>query len=908
MSGIAKYNSKEWNPHNRIVTYPTDEDFLLEIFSSDKDYEMQWYHQKGGMTKSSNTVNKPYHAWQVLTSSNSNDFTIEVDYTAPEKGEYTVELLYGVIGREGANSQITINNNTENHKLVGGDNRTNRLILRKNWSQGNYHIKFKLSAKTRVYGIIVKKINLYKADSYLSRDAILTMKKASMTISDKVKPSEFSCEILYDTDYKKKDNLTGFIFDYRDELNFYVRDINGNLTQVFGGYVSSCSLNTEETILTINGANRFIDGDNRAMMEAIIVGGEVELDEEYEDTHIHKLPTYAKAVKHLYDSYELPLQTNVLANFIDGESYKEGVKVDFGSSGVNKHIVGNNYEVTRTSTSVELRNKPTANQDQYVKLYDSDWFNSSTVDISDYPTFFLSYGMGDPLKETVKEVETTTTVESSGGSTGGDTITVRAKPSCSCSCGSYQWYTRTWKNYCPHCGRSGSLHINPKGVPEVEITCGDGRSPYSDGCDADYCGVCGADKASASSCRSVKLTPASGSATNTSTTETTTSTVTTTTGYDLDNPLLGYIVIEISTYPEKSAPRYPITFDFTAEAPDTQSSFKGFTPNLLNNISNTSSVDVLEFIRDAIMKRGYPKPTDEWDYPIYLRSISLKYHTYEELYNNDGDGDKDYSSCKMILYNTGFRKGTALSPTNLEAVGKTYNDLISTLTTGAKYDVRFIPAQHRENDMVELSMNKPLDSVFTVMEGDNGNIIGLSGMECNPISDYKNHSVGLFSRTEMVQEGEDWEEQQRYHYVVSRNPEQILRYNEMSVVTEVGDGVSDEEAYYTARKAEAFGNHTRESLTATIVGFNNDLKIGDGVDTILQESQYNDRKTLLSIRLDVDVEKTPKIQSTLGLNMIDERTKLMKQFEAQRAELKKQSIVMKETALYTDAHDIQLEK
>ena len=904
MSGIAKYNSKEWNPHNRIVTYPTDEDFLLEIFSTDKQYEKVWYNNHGAMT-CKNIKQSAYHAWETYISKNGKSFSIEVDYTAPEKGEYTIELLYGVIGREGANSLLIINNNQEKHSLNGGDNRTNRLIVRKNWSQGNYHIKFELSKNIRFYGVAVKKIVTYKADSYLSRDAILTMKKASMTVSDKVKPSEFSCEILYDTDYKNKDNLTGFVFDYRDELNFYVRDINGDLIQVFGGYISSCDLNSEETILTINGANRFIDGDNRAMMEAMIIGGEVELDEEYEDKHIQKFNTYANAVKYLYNSYEIPIKTNIVADFIEGESYETGIKIDMGSSGVGKYIVGNNYEITRTSTSVELRNKPTANQDQYVKLYDSDWFNSSTVDISDYPTFFLSYGMGDPLKETVKEVETTTTADS-GSSTSGDTITVRAKPSCSCSCGSYQWYTRTWKNYCPNCGRSGSLHINPKGVPEVEITCGDGRSPYSDGCDSDFCGVCGADKASASSCRSVKLTPASGSATGSST-ETSTSTVTTTTGYDLDNPLLGYIVIEVSTYPEKSAPRYPITFDFTAEAPDTQSSFKGFTPNLLNNISNTSSVDVLEFIRDAIGKRGYPRP-DEWDYPIYLRSISLKYHTYEELYNNEGDGDKDYSSCKMILYNAGFRQGTALSPTNLEAVGKTYNDLISTLTTSAKYDVLFIPSQHRENDMVELSMNKPLDSVFTVMEGDNGNIIGLSGMECNPVSDYKNHSVSLFSRTEMVQEGEDWEEQQKYYYVVTRFPDQILRYNEMSVVTEVGDGVSDEEAYYTARKNENFGNHTREALTAVIVGFNSSLKIGDGVDTILQESQYNDRKTLLSIRLDVDVEKAPKIQSTLGLNMIDERTKLMKQFEAQRAELKKQSIVMKETALYTDAHDIQLEK
>lgn len=900
MSGIAKYNSKEWNPHNRIITYPTDEDFLLEIFSSDKDYEMTYFHGNGALSKSQNTKSEPYHAWQIYTSKNNEDFTVTLDYHAPLKGEYTVELLYSIKGREGANSQITINNNTTNHKLVGGDNRSNRLILRKTWSTGEYNIQFKLSSRVRFHGVIIKKIGLYKADSYLSRDAVLTLKKASMNVSSKVEPSEFTCDIIYDKCWEDKHSLTGFVFDYRDELNFYVRNTDGVLVQVFGGYVSSCDKDSDETVITINGANRFIDGDNRAMMEAMVIGGTVELDEEYNDKDIQKIPSYAEAVKYLYGCYELPLKTNVLANFINGESYEEGVKVEMGDSGVNSHIVANNFEVTKTSTSVELRNKPTANQDQYVQLYDSDWFNSEPVDISEYPTFFIGYGMGDPVKE-----NTVQSTASTGGS-GGDTITVRAKPSCACHCGSYQWYTRTWKNYCPHCGRTGSLRINPKKVPEVEITCGDGHSPWSDGCDADYCGVCGGDKANRSSCGRVKLTPASGSAEATS--EQSTSEVTTTTGYDVENPLLCYIAVEFSLFEGKNAERHTINLDFTSEAPDMENSFKGLTPNLLNNITNTSSIDILEFIRDTVSRRGYNRPDNNWKYPIYLRSISLKYHTYEELYNNAGDGDKDYSSCKMILYNTGFRKGTVLSPTNMEAVGKTYNDLIKTITDSARYDVRFIPSQHRENDIVELSMNKPLESVFTVMEGDNGNIIGLSGMECNPITDYKNHSVGLFSRKEMVKNGEDWEEQERYYYVVTRSPSDILRYNEMSIVTEVGDSISEEEAYYTARKVEGYGNHLREGVTVNIVGFNSNLKIGDSVDTILQESQYNDRKTLLSITLTVDVEATPKIQSTLGLNMIDERTQLRKQFEAQRSRLKQNRIVMKETALYTDAHEIRLEK
>lgn len=1030
MSGIAKYNSKDWNPHNRIVTYPNDEDFVLEIFTSDKTYEMSWYDGHGAIT-TNNLKNHAYHAWQTYISANGDNFQVEVDYTAPEKGEYTVELLYGVIGREGANSQITINNIVEDRTLVGGDNRTNRLILRKQWNRGDYHIKFDFSPNVRFYGIVVKKIVSYLADSYLSREAILTMTKASLSWTGKTKPVEFSCEILYDTDYKSDKTLTGFVFDYRDELNFYVRDSDDLLKQVFGGYISACSLNSDETVLTISGASRFIDGDNRALLEAVLVGGEVQLDEEYNEEHIQKYNTYAKAVKGLYSTYEIPLKTNITADFVEGESYEEGIKIDFGTSGVSSHIVANNYEITKTDTSIELRNLGTVNQDQSVYLYDSDWFNSDPVKITDYPVFFLTYGMGEPLQEQKVYQPSESAGSSGGGSVSGDVITVRSKPSCSCSCNSYQWFERSWKNYCPVCHKSGTLTINPKGQPEVEITCGDGKSPWTDGCDSDFCGVCGGNKKNGSTCNSIKLTPASSSADSSSTTEevdvnqifqeitneafqysystkcstlecmrstgsgdchafselifnrlkemgvgvkivqyatnmsdnhqsvlyknesggwsdfpyreygwgtkynnilnntsasTTASTVSgfnfegvpisqadtgsgysVTTGYDLDNPLLGYFKIEFSLYPEKNAERHYITVDFTAEAPDLESSFKGFTPNLLNNINNTSSMEIIELIRDTVVKRDYDRP-NKFEYDIYLRGISLHYHTYEELYNNEGEGDKDFSSCKMILFNCGFRMGTVLSPTNMEAVGKTINELLETLTTSAKYDVRFVPAQHRENDIVELSMNRPLDAVFTVKEGDNGNIIGLSGVECKPISDYKNHSVGLFSRTEKSLTSDGWEELQRYYYVVTRFPDQILRYGEMSVVNDVGDGVSDEEAYYSARKNESFGNHLREGITAVIVGFNSTLKIGDSVDTILQESQYNDRKTLLSLKLDVDVEKSPKIQSTLGLNMIDDRTRLMLQFEEQRKNLRKQKIEMKETALYSDAHTIKLEK
>ena len=51
---------------------------------------------------------------------------------------------------------------------------------------------------------------------------------------------------------------------------------------------------------------------------------------------------------------------------------------------------------------------------------------------------------------------------------------------------SYHWYFREWGDYCPACHHTDCLLVNPKGVPESELTCSV--------CGADYCGVTGWDK------------------------------------------------------------------------------------------------------------------------------------------------------------------------------------------------------------------------------------------------------------------------------------------------------------------------------------------------------------------------------------------------------------------------------
>ena len=100
---------------------------------------------------------------------------------------------------------------------------------------------------------------------------------------------------------------------------------------------------------------------------------------------------------------------------------------------------------------------------------------------------------------TIEEYEVTEMVGSD------NVITVNHMPSCGCCAGTaYKRYTKTYANSCPNCHKTGTLRDNPKGVYEGEITC----SMKAGGCDSDFCGVCGGDKAGGGRCRRVKLTPA----------------------------------------------------------------------------------------------------------------------------------------------------------------------------------------------------------------------------------------------------------------------------------------------------------------------------------------------------------------------------------------------------------------
>ena len=89
----------------------------------------------------------------------------------------------------------------------------------------------------------------------------------------------------------------------------------------------------------------------------------------------------------------------------------------------------------------------------------------------------------------------TQTIESwlqQGQSSNNECITVTGKPSTGQARQFYQYkdYTKTWRNWCPFCNKTGTLTDNPKGVYEHEITCDKSKG----GCGADFDATTGADK------------------------------------------------------------------------------------------------------------------------------------------------------------------------------------------------------------------------------------------------------------------------------------------------------------------------------------------------------------------------------------------------------------------------------
>ena len=327
-----------------------------------------------------------------------------------------------------------------------------------------------------------------------------------------VKPTELQVEIAYDDILECDKSPSGFYIDYMDECNFYVKNNDNEIEQVFGGYVSSILPDSDRTKLTIHCADRLNDGLNKYILDeiALLGGTKSQKTDEYISGMTKNFNSYPQALKYLCNLHEVTLQSNISKDYtVDGEKFHKGVVITYGKNKKMKKVKANNGIATSYKNFILLRNKSSSAQKQVWTIYDAKKVAKKPPEITEYPYLHITYGLGDKktdynteITETVDNAETTAGSQKFGKcgvSQDGKYVMAIGTVSSSKDTGSYgTYYKGVFKNKCPHCGEAklawDSCRTDTKciftqswggskrswGVPaiETEITC--------NGCDSDF--------------------------------------------------------------------------------------------------------------------------------------------------------------------------------------------------------------------------------------------------------------------------------------------------------------------------------------------------------------------------------------------------------------------------------------
>ena len=526
----SKHITRDYSAHRRNVIRPTGEYCGLEIFSFDPEYTQFYIRENNTLQGGDNSKNASWRSWACYTCSDkSYDMTLSVDYRVMEKGEYRVDFLYEQNSNLYSNQNLTggitiikddsIIYDDDTVLFDGEDNFIKRIPVYLDLDTGLHSISVDVPPNCYFYGIIVRKVVKYTANNYFGADAgkdsgNMMFTDATLTISNMVKPSELVVTVAYDDEYECDYSPSGFYIDFMDEVNFYVKNNDGEVERVFGGYVSSILPNADRTELSIHCADRLVDGQNKYVLDYFTFQG----GKEVTNNKLRKdFKNYAHILKYLCDAHEVTLQSNISENYlVEGEKYNNGFTITYGSNkDISKIPVTNGYSST-SNNHVTLRNKPDGSKKQVWTLYNASKHSKVAPNITDKPYIHITYGLGSP--KTNHDSKTTSTVDTSdttagvqkfgkcGQSKDGKYLMAIGKVSGSKggSLSRTAIYKTIFENKCPRCGkplvwdagREGTNCVRCGGykgskrtwgnISETEITC--------TGCCSDYDAVTGYEK------------------------------------------------------------------------------------------------------------------------------------------------------------------------------------------------------------------------------------------------------------------------------------------------------------------------------------------------------------------------------------------------------------------------------
>lgn len=424
---MKKHITRDYTGHKKEIIRP-DEYIMFECFSYDHYYTRPILCED---VQTSNAFRTYWRSYDVLRSNDKvNHFNISFDYTVPSKATYRVDLLYeqsdilynnpvydsneDIVG----SYRVTSTNFDEGDDLLfdGENHCLKRITLFHDLDPKTYNFNFEIPPNCFFIGAIVRKLITYTGDNVDTAGTNLQFTKADWTNSDMCKSSELQVTIGYDDALEYPASPSGFYIDYMDECNLYVKDVDENIIQTFGGYVSSIQEDDDRTNITIHCADRLQGGENKFILTQLVLkGGTTSLDSnEYTKDMEKSFDSYAQALDYLCSCYEVTLSSNIDENYlVGGEKYHKGFVINYGTRNKKLKVNATNGGLTNSKNFVILRNNSSASKQQVFTVYDSKSSAQSPVllnkkgnDVGDnYGWMHITYGMGKAVTESQQSVK-----------------------------------------------------------------------------------------------------------------------------------------------------------------------------------------------------------------------------------------------------------------------------------------------------------------------------------------------------------------------------------------------------------------------------------------------------------------------------------------------------------------------
>jgi len=721
-----------------------------------------------------------------------------------------------------------------------------------------------------------KKIREYSGDT--NNIGELTLLEAKGTTSDKIGDDTLSFKILhkqgtYETGgFEEERNGSGLVFEYRDQVNAYLRDIEGNIKQVFGGYVSDAILSDDNLTIDLSCAGRGNDGNKRSIMNELTISGALP-----SNSLSHACKDLYDGIKYLAQGVELPFQLGNITTIINSIPNKNGFFWDLG--------INNNAKKVKASNA-------------------SIWLNQHYIGIRN--------------GRASKKVKTT--------SSSSKTVTPPSAVHGSCAhCNYNPKQQNTFKNYCPLCKKNGTLEWNPKGTAEGEWTCS--------ACGADCCAKCGSEKLKKKRGTLTKSSTSSSSSNSSETKEQgIPGQVQTVTlwdsawnktkekiGYNLNNYPVFYLRYGMGKkgYNEDNKTYIPKQFDATGNVVPgtgrwvTNKKASGFnteqpgkwhielhftkaprTP--MNNktaawnsgSTNEWNIITIEFTDTDITSRSdrgssittsgaVNRINPIWSYNTfrtvsfsitdwlsetnsnkYLRKVVLKYFHNSDSVLYEESNNADF---KMGVQHIGFRQGEAYAPEVISTNGQKINDTVDKIKETLRLDSYWVYGPSRSQDILFFRKKDNTISKYELEESNNGNIIGVSSISYPVIGNLCNSVTKIYK----VPDG-------YYGFVSAKDVDNLLRFGEHQNLEVLNEDTGYNYANYLAKSDSEHMQNIGYSYTIIAEGYR-DVHIGESIVCTLLNSKLDDIQPIQSIEWEYNPEKRPMVRSTYGLGEMSDK-------------------------------------